>query len=118
MRWRSCVNPAMPMPCVRDTATTTRPLPPGLTPSVAGHERRLNQAELEIDNLRAAFAFSRENGDTGHALLLASCLQPLWRARGRLQEGLAWFAAALADHDAHPAGPTLGCMRGHWPTGP
>lgn len=73
-------------------------------PSVAGHERRLNQAELEIDNLRAAFAFSRENGDTGHALLLASCLQPLWRARGRLQEGLAWFAAALADHDAHPAG--------------
>lgn len=98
------MNPAMPMPCVRDTATTTRPLPPGLTPSVAGHERRLNQAELEIDNLRAAFAFSRENGDTGHALLLASCLQPLWRARGRLQEGLAWFAAALADHDAHPAG--------------
>ncbi len=73
-------------------------------PSVAGHERRLNQAELEIDNLRAAFAFSRENGDIGHALLLASCLQPLWRARGRLQEGLAWFAAALADHDAHPAG--------------
>ncbi|WP_230871097.1 LuxR family transcriptional regulator [Mycobacterium canetti] len=81
-------------------------------PSVAGHERRLNQAELEIDNLRAAFAFSRENGDTGHALLLASCLQPLWRARSRLQEGLAWFAAALADRDAHPEGVDPGlCAR-------
>ncbi|HZE15845.1 MAG TPA: hypothetical protein VE197_09120 [Mycobacterium sp.] len=30
-------------------------------------------------------------------------LQPLWQARGRLREGLAWFDAALADLDAqHP----------------
>ncbi len=71
-------------------------------PSIAGHERRLNQAELEIDNLRAAFAWSRENSDVEHALRLASSLQPLWRARHRLQEGLTWFDTALADHDAHP----------------
>ncbi len=70
-------------------------------PSVAGHDRRLNQAEIEIDNLRAAFAWSRENADTDQTLLLASSLKPLWRARGRLQEGLAWFEAALDDHDAH-----------------
>jgi predicted ATPase/class 3 adenylate cyclase len=71
-------------------------------PSVAGHERRLNNAEVEIDNLRAAFAWSRESADTEHALRLAASLQPLWRARGRVQEGLTWFDAALADHDAHP----------------
>ena len=34
---------------------------------------------------------------------LASSLQPLWLARGRIREGLAWFDAALADHNAHPA---------------
>jgi hypothetical protein len=73
-------------------------------PSVAGHERRLNQAEVEIDNLRAALVWSRENGDTDHVLGLASSLQPLWRARGRLLEGAAWLDAALADHDAHPGG--------------
>lgn len=87
-------------------------------PSVAGHERRLNQAELEIDNLRAAFAFSRENGDTGHALLLASCLQPLWRARGRLQEGWPGSPPPWPTTMHIRRGPTLGCMRGHWPTGP
>lgn len=69
-------------------------------PSIAGHERRLNQTDIEIDNLRAAFAWSRENGDTDQALLLASSLQPLWRARGRLQEGRTWFDAALDDYDA------------------
>ena len=73
-------------------------------PSVAGHERRLNHAAIEIDNLRAAFAWSRENADTDQALLLASSLQPLWRARGRFQEGAAWLDAALADHDADPGG--------------
>ncbi|QZY46152.1 MULTISPECIES: helix-turn-helix transcriptional regulator [Mycolicibacterium] len=69
-------------------------------PSVAGHERRLNQTDIEMDNLRAAFAWSRENADTDHSLLLASSLHPLWRARGRLQEGQAWFDAALTDYEA------------------
>ena len=65
----------------------------------AGHdyERRVEQAETEIDNLRAAFGWSRENSDVELALTLASSLQPLWRARGRLREGLVWFDAALAD---------------------
>ena len=63
----------------------------------------IEQAEIEIDNLRAAFAWSRENSDIELALTLASSLQPLWLARGRLREGLAWFDAALADLDAqHP----------------
>ena len=50
------------------------------TPAHAGHERRLEQAETEIDNLRAAFAWSRENADVELALALASSLQPLWLA--------------------------------------
>ena len=73
------------------------------TSACTGHEQRLEQAETEIDNLRAAFAWSRENPDTGLALALASSLQPLWLARGQIREGLAWFDAALTDQNAHQA---------------
>ncbi len=69
-------------------------------PAGSDYEQRLEQANLEIDNLRAAFAWSRENSDIELALTLASSLQPLWQARGRLREGLAWFDAALTDDNA------------------
>ena len=75
-------------------------------PSGTDYEQRLEQAEVEIDNLRAAFGWSRENSDIELALTLASSLQLLWQARGRLREGLAWFDAALADLDAHHPGVT------------
>jgi predicted ATPase/DNA-binding CsgD family transcriptional regulator len=68
------------------------------------YERRIEQADNEIDNLRAAFSWSRENSDVELALALASSLQPLWQARGRLREGLTWFDTALADLDAHDLG--------------
>jgi predicted ATPase/DNA-binding CsgD family transcriptional regulator len=78
------------------------------TPARTDYEQRLEQAEIEIDNLRAAFAWSRENSDVELALTLASSLQPLWHARGRLQEGLAWFHATLADLDAlHGVAPAV-----------
>ena len=70
-------------------------------PAGSDYEQRLEQAEIEIDNLRAAFGWSRENSDIELALALASSLQPLWQTRGRIREGLAWFDAALADLDAH-----------------
>ncbi len=74
-------------------------------PAGRDYEQRIEQANIETDNLRAAFAWSRENSDIELALRLASSLQPLWQARGRLGEGLVWFDAALADLDAdHPAG--------------
>ena len=73
------------------------------TPARTGHQQRLEQAENEIDNLRAAFGWSRKNSDPERALQLASSLQPLWLTRGRLQEGLTWFDAALTDQNAHPA---------------
>jgi predicted ATPase/class 3 adenylate cyclase/DNA-binding CsgD family transcriptional regulator len=73
------------------------------TPAPTGHEQRLEQADTEIDNLRAAFAWSRENSDIGLASQLASSLQPLWLVRGRIREGLAWFDAALTDQNADPS---------------
>src|ERR1700733_4000096 len=72
-------------------------------PAGSDHDQRLEQADIEIDNLRAAFAWSRENSAIELALTLASSLQPLWQARGRIREGRAWFDIALADLDAqHP----------------
>jgi predicted ATPase/class 3 adenylate cyclase/DNA-binding CsgD family transcriptional regulator len=66
-------------------------------PAATGHQRRVNEIEAEIDNLRAAFAWSQENSDVELALQIASSLQPLWLTRGRLREGLSWIDAALAD---------------------
>ena len=68
-------------------------------PAATGHQRRVEQIETEIDNLRAAFAWSRENCDIELALQIASSLQPLWLTRGRLREGLSWIDEALADLD-------------------
>ncbi|OBF86186.1 transcriptional regulator [Mycobacterium sp. 852002-51163_SCH5372311] len=68
-------------------------------PAATGHQQRVEQMETEIDNLRAAFAWSRENRDVELALQIASSLQPLWLTRGRLNEGLSWIDAALADLD-------------------
>ena len=56
-------------------------------PAAASKEHLVEQAEIEIDNLRAAFVWSRENNDFAGALALASSLQPLWVARGRVAEG-------------------------------
>ncbi len=69
-------------------------------PAGREYEQRLEQADTEIDNLRTAFAWSRENSDVELALKLASSLQPLWQARSRVKEGLAWFDTALADLEA------------------
>ena len=103
-RPKSSANPARPTPCGRVTATTTRRWPPCLTRRQATITSSVSsRPNIEIDNLRAAFGWSRENSDTELALALASSLQPLWLRRGRIREGLAWFDAALADLDAqHP----------------
>ena len=71
------------------------------TPPDDGYGRLVPQAEIEIDNLRAAFAWSRDNSDSALAMQLASSLQPLWQARGRLREGLAWFDAVLTAEHVH-----------------
>jgi predicted ATPase/class 3 adenylate cyclase/DNA-binding CsgD family transcriptional regulator len=68
-------------------------------PAGGDYEQRIDQAEIEIDNLRAAFSWSRENSDVELALALASSLQPLWHPR-HIREGLTWFDTAMADLDA------------------
>ena len=60
-------------------------------PGDPDHQQRIDQAAIEIDNLHAAFAWSRESSDTELALTLASALLPLWLSRGLMQEGLTWL---------------------------
>ena len=69
-------------------------------PARTDHHQRVEQADEEMDNLRSAFGWSIETGDVERALELASSLMPLWLSRGRIQEGLAWFDAVLADGNA------------------
>jgi predicted ATPase/class 3 adenylate cyclase/DNA-binding CsgD family transcriptional regulator len=70
------------------------------SPGRGDYERRLEQAEIEIDNLRAAFGWNLENSDDEQALALASSLQPLWLTRGHILEGRAWFDTILNEEDA------------------
>jgi predicted ATPase/DNA-binding NarL/FixJ family response regulator len=60
-------------------------------PTPAGFESLLVEAEADIDNLRAAFAWSVEHGESERALRLTSSLYPVWLLRNRPLEGLAWF---------------------------
>jgi predicted ATPase/class 3 adenylate cyclase/DNA-binding CsgD family transcriptional regulator len=66
------------------------------SPAGGDHMRRLDWAEIEFDNLRVAFEWSRENVDCELALQLAASLQPVWLGRGRILEGLIWLDLALA----------------------
>ena len=65
----------------------------------SGTKHALSGPTLEIDNMRAAFTWSRECGDTDCALQLACSLYPLWLARGRNREGFAWLETALDDRN-------------------
>jgi predicted ATPase/DNA-binding CsgD family transcriptional regulator len=62
-----------------------------------GDELALKWAQTEIENLRAAFMWSRENSDLETAMRLVSSLQQFWIACGRFREGLAGFDAVLTD---------------------
>jgi predicted ATPase/class 3 adenylate cyclase/DNA-binding CsgD family transcriptional regulator len=62
-----------------------------------GRLQLLAWAEREIDNLRAAFLWSRENDDFVASLELVTTLHELWFRRGRQNEG-AVALNALLDH--------------------
>ena len=69
-------------------------------PSISNLEQFFSeQAEIEVDNLRAAFGWSRENSDVELALALASWLAAAWLLMGRGREGLAWFDAILGEEN-------------------
>ncbi|WP_241010689.1 helix-turn-helix transcriptional regulator [Mycobacterium camsae] len=64
-------------------------------PAQPDYARRVLRAEIELGNLRAAFAWSSERAEFEVALTLASSLLPVWIERGRVGEGRAWFASVL-----------------------
>jgi predicted ATPase/class 3 adenylate cyclase/DNA-binding CsgD family transcriptional regulator len=68
-------------------------------PARTDYGQRLEQAEVEMDNLRSALGWNLETSDTERALSLASSLQPLWMTRGRFLEGRAWFETVVAQDD-------------------
>jgi predicted ATPase/class 3 adenylate cyclase/DNA-binding CsgD family transcriptional regulator len=68
-------------------------------PSGSDYGQRVEKTEIDIDNLRAAFAWSRDKGDAALALALASSLTPLWQPRPA--EGVAWFDTILGDSAHH-----------------
>src|SRR6185312_9274918 len=70
-------------------------------PARDDYEQLIALADTNVDNLRAAFTWSYENDDIAKTLELASALQPLWLARGRLVEGLAWLEAELTDREGN-----------------
>jgi predicted ATPase/class 3 adenylate cyclase/DNA-binding CsgD family transcriptional regulator len=78
-----------------------------LTLLIGAQLRRMNWADVEIDNLRAAFAWSCENTDVEKALRLASSLQPVWLARARFREGLGMFDTVVADAPGPGVAPTV-----------
>ncbi|WP_232065215.1 LuxR family transcriptional regulator [Mycobacterium cookii] len=62
-------------------------------PAGNDYGQRVEQTEAEIDNMRAAFEWSRDSGDAELALALASSLSPLWQPRPA--EGVAWLDSIL-----------------------
>lgn len=68
-------------------------------PARTDYDQRLDQVQLEMDNLRYALGWYLETSDTGRALSLASSLQPLWTTRGRILEGRAWFETVVAERE-------------------
>lgn len=73
----------------------------------AGDEELLRWAQSEVDNVRAAFAWSRESGNPEMALQLISSLRPLWLRGGRVMEALAGFDAVLGDADHSTIEPSV-----------
>ena len=77
-------------------------------PAPPDYQQRLDEAELEMDNLRSALGWDLENRATQRALTLASSLQPVWLTRGRMLEGRAWFHTILRDdHEKTEVSPAV-----------
>jgi predicted ATPase/DNA-binding CsgD family transcriptional regulator len=63
----------------------------------AASARLITWADTEIDNLRAAYAHSRESADDEAAVRLVCSLQQFWMTHGRMREAMAGFDAVLND---------------------
>lgn len=74
---------------------------------LAGLESLLQWVHVEIDNLRAAFTWSRETGDREAALRLASSLVHFWLRCGSFREAVAAFDAVLTDTCPEAVAPSV-----------
>jgi predicted ATPase len=54
-------------------------------------DRMLAVLDTEIGNLRAAMGWSRDNGDPGTVLRIASAMRRFWAMRGSHEEGSRWL---------------------------
>ena len=83
------------------------------TKSGGGHSNYHDRLELEIDNLRAALAWCRDDPKGAEdALRLAAAVEWFWSIRGHYHEGRQWLADILG-RGPFPASPTLaGVLKG------
>jgi hypothetical protein len=71
-----------------------------------GPEQRtwLDCLDVELDNIRAALAWSLDNGSAEGGLRMASAMREFWEYHGHLLEGFAWSKRLLAvAHDISPS---------------
>jgi predicted ATPase/class 3 adenylate cyclase/DNA-binding CsgD family transcriptional regulator len=68
---------------------------------------RITKVEVDLENVRVAFEWSRDGGDIETALRIASALQPMWIGRGCFREGVAWFDGAFASGSAEQPSATV-----------
>ncbi|MGH2614283.1 MAG: ATP-binding protein, partial [Thermomicrobiales bacterium] len=70
-------------------------------PELQGPDQRihLDRLECDLDNVRAALAWTLAQGDTSSALRIAGALAFFWIKQGHIAEGRAWLERAL-DQDA------------------
>jgi predicted ATPase/DNA-binding SARP family transcriptional activator len=70
----------------------------------------LERLDRDLDNLRAALAWARDQGDGERGLRLASALGRFWEVRSHASEGRTWLEAALAAGTAAPARPRAAAL--------
>jgi predicted ATPase/transcriptional regulator with XRE-family HTH domain/Tfp pilus assembly protein PilF len=72
----------------------------------------LDRLEQEHDNLRAALAWSREQGAQEAGLRLGGALWRFWILRGHLSEGRRWLGAVLGESGTGPAAARATALNG------
>jgi non-specific serine/threonine protein kinase len=59
--------------------------------------------EMELDNLRTAFVWSLENGETDEGARLACAISYFWEFEGHITEGRQWFARLMPKTPDEPS---------------
>jgi predicted ATPase/class 3 adenylate cyclase len=74
-----------------------RALAEAAAPQLVAHDQAewLDRLDLELDNLRAAIAFSLQHADPAPAIRLVASLRIFWKARGHASEGVDALRALL-----------------------